>query len=148
MLYLKKSIVHFFLLVMIVGMHGHAQAQDKGMSIEDVTRLKSVTSVAISGDGNYIAYTVTDPADPLENNQSGQLHLYVYNHNTGEQTAYYTRGSVSDVSFRPGHEAVTFLARPGEMQVNALYEMPLNGGSPQKIYQFESSISAYQWASD
>jgi len=148
MLYLKKSIVHFFLLVIIVGMHGHAQAQDKGMGIEDVTRLKSVTSVAISGDGNYIAYTVTDPADPLENNQSGQLHLYVYNHNTGEQTAYYTRGSVSDVSFRPGHEAVTFLARPGEMQVNALYEMPLNGGSPQKIYQFESSISAYQWASD
>jgi len=148
MIYLSIKQFVFFFLFLSLGLSGTLTAQEKGFTPEDVAKLQSVTSVELSQDGNYIAYTVSDPADPVESNRSARLHLYVYNHQTGDQAAYYTRGSVRDVRFRPNHASITFLARPGDMQVNALYEMPLQGGGPKKIYQFETSISGHQWSSD
>jgi len=136
------------MLAVGIGFCSSALAGDKGLSIEDITRLKRVTSVELSEDGNYIAYTVTDPSNPVKENNPAEIHLYVYNMNNKESKAYYTRGSVSDVAFRPESETVTFIARPEGEEVNAICEMPLHGGAPMKLYQFETSVSDYEWASD
>jgi len=137
-----------FLLLLSFGLAGTSMAQDVGLTPEDVARMKSVTSVELSEDGNYIAYTVTDPADPMKGNRSAEVHLFVYHHTTGERVAYYTRGSVSDVSFRPGHESLTFLSRVEGASVNVLYEMPVHGGGAVKLFQYETSIRDYEWSSD
>ncbi|MBS3769811.1 MAG: S9 family peptidase [Bacteroidales bacterium] len=148
MKFLSNRFLSVLMLAVGIGFCSPALAGDNGLSIEDITRLKRVTSVELSEDGSYIAYTVTDPADPVKENNPAEIHLYVYNTNNQESKAYYTLGSVSDVAFRPERETVTFIARPEGEEVNAIYEMPLHGGAPMKLYQFETSVSDYEWASD
>jgi len=148
MIYLKKRLLILSLLWLTIGLSGTANGQGEGLTIEDVTRIKSVTDVELSEDGNYIAYTVTDPADPGKSNHSASSHLYLYHQKTGERLAYYTRGSVSDVHFRPGHGTVSFIASPKDNNTNALYEMPVGGGGPREVYRFETSIRDYEWASN
>jgi len=119
-----------------------------GLTIEEMMQIKRVTSVELSDDHAYIAYGVSDPADPLKENKTPENHLYVYNTDTGESIAYYTNGSVSNVAFRPGGESVTFITRTEDDKVNAIYEMPLTGGGPTRLFQFETSIRDYQWSPD
>jgi len=147
MKFLSNRFLSVLMLGVGIGFCSPALAGDKGLSIEDITRLKRVTSVELSEDGNYIAYLVTDPSNPVKENNPAEIHLYVYNMNNKESKAYYTHGSVSDVAFRPESETVIFIARPEGEEVNAIYEMPLHGGASMKLYQFETSVSDYEWAS-
>ncbi|MBS3806729.1 MAG: S9 family peptidase [Bacteroidales bacterium] len=141
---LKRS---FLMLILGIGVSFSVIAQNRVLTPEDVAGMRSVTSVELSEDANYIAYTVTDPADPMKQNRSAEVHLYVYHHPTGERIAYYTTANAGDVRFRPGHESITFLSQPEGESVNALYEMPVHGGGPMKLFQFETSIRDYEWSS-
>lgn len=150
MTHLKSKILP--ILMLLIGIETtfvsltQAQEKNKGLSVEDVMRMKQVTGVDLSKDGNYIAYTVTDPADPMKDNRSAGNHLYVYNVKTDESKAYFTTGSVGDVSFRPGKDAITFTTRLEGAKKNAIIEMPLDGGGATKVFQYETSIMDYEWA--
>ncbi|MFO8234054.1 MAG: S9 family peptidase [Bacteroidales bacterium] len=126
----------------------HANEDEKGVTIEDVTKIKQVTGVTLSEDGNHIAYTVNAPADPVKKNESAEIHLYVYNSNTNEHVSYYTDGSVRDVKFRPNHNTITFITRKEGKKISSIYEMPINGGGATELYGFKTSVNSYEWASD
>lgn len=81
----------------------------QGLTPEDVTKIKTVTGASISDDGNYAAYTVSVPADPKEENRPNRTELHVLNIETGETRPYYSKSSIGGVTFRPGHESITFL---------------------------------------
>lgn len=123
-------------------------AQDQGLTPQQVADIRQVGSAEISPDGNYIAYTLIVQSDPnVENNRATQ-HLYIYNTETGESRPYYTTSSVSSVSFRPDHSSLTFLTRLEGQSANALFEIPLDGGSAREIFRNDTSIPGYAWASD
>ncbi|MFW5944824.1 MAG: prolyl oligopeptidase family serine peptidase [Bacteroidota bacterium] len=148
---MKYSVTRFlFIFILAFGQAFSftATAESIGLSIEKVMKIKRVTSVEISDDGGYIAYTVTDSVNPKKHNKSPEVHLYVYDTGTKESVAFYTGASVSDVAFRPDRETITFITQAAEQETNAIYEMPLTGGEERKLYQFKTSISDYQWASD
>lgn len=123
-------------------------AEAQSITPDHIAKMQSVSNAILSPDGSAIAYTVSVPADPYESNSSASSHLYVMDTETGEAKPYYTVGSVGSVQFRPGHEAITFLASRSGDNGRALYELPLDGGEAVKIYSYERSISGYQWNSD
>jgi dipeptidyl aminopeptidase/acylaminoacyl peptidase len=119
-----------------------------GVTPLHVAKTEVVTSSAISDDGNYVAYTLSVPADPYKENAPNRNHLYVLNVSTGETKPFYTTGSVGNVAFRPGKKSVTFLTqRPGD-NTRSLYETPLDGGEAVKLFSYERNILGYTWHHD
>lgn len=142
---MKLRIFTFNLLSILLVAGTLVQAQIEPM---DVAKMESVVSVDISDDGNYVAYTKAVPADPYEENRPASYHLYLYNLETKQALPFLTRTSARAVSFRPGTNAINFLARMEGDKHTALYEMSLRGGEAQKIYEFKTSISNYYWSAD
>ncbi len=120
----------------------------QGVTPLHIAEMKAVSGAVISDDGNHIAFTVSVPADPFEENAPNQNHLYVIDVQEGTKTAYYTTGSVASIQFRPGTKSVSFLTqRPGDA-TRSLYEVPLHGGEAKKIFSFARNILSYTWHSD
>lgn len=134
------------LLLFFTGSH-HVYAQ-YGVTPADIAKMESVSGVSLSEDGNYIAYTLNTPADPYLENLPNQNHLYVLDLSDGTTRAYFTHGSVSSVDFRPGTHTVSFLTQAGNGASQALYEIPLDGGQAEKIFEFDRSILSYTWHHD
>src|SRR5690606_36565011 len=82
---------------------------------------------------------------PTKENAPAQNHLYVYDRSSGTSTALVTNFSAGNIKFRPGGNNITFTARREGDKFAALYELPAGGGEPQKLYEFEASISSYDW---
>jgi dipeptidyl aminopeptidase/acylaminoacyl peptidase len=113
----------------------------------DVAKIKQVGSITVS-EGNWAAFTVSVQADPLKENKPAHSELHLLNLDTKETTPFITSGSVRSIAFRPGKSSITFLSRRSEDKSTSLYEIPLAGGEAKKIFEFDYSISAYEWAAD
>jgi len=114
----------------------------------DVARVKYVNRVEISDDGQYIAYTISNPADPLEKNESAQSHLYVYDVENNRSIPFFTQSSVGSIAFRPGKGTLTFLTKRSGDKGRSLYEIGVSGGEAMKLYEHNTSISHYEWSDD
>lgn len=139
----SKTGIFVLIGFILVGVPSSILAQ--GLSAEQVAKIQSVSSALIAPDGDHIAYTVRTQVDPFEENAPANYELYVYDVAQETSRPYYTAGSVSDLSFRPEHSSLTFLTKREGDDHNALYELPLDGGAAVKLYQFDRSISAYDW---
>ena len=144
--FVKKGFI-LFLVLFVTGFQAMVTAQNV-VTPQDIARLQSVSSSVISGDGQYIAYTVSTPADPYKENAGNSTYLHVLDLNEGTSRPYYTSGSVSSVQFRPDQQAVTFLARRENDKTKSLYQIPLDGGEPVKLFSFEQNILSYSWHVD
>ena len=120
----------------------------QGVTPEHVAKTQSVTSTTISDDGNMVAYTVSIPADPYEENAPNRTELHVLNVETGDSKPYYSVSGIGSLQFRPGHNSITFLTSRSGDATRSLYELPLDGGEAVKIFSFERNISDYQWHND
>ena len=120
----------------------------QGLTPEDVAKIETVTSSIVSDDGSIVAYTVSVPADPYEENAGSSTELHVLDVETGETKPYNTTGSIAGVQFRPGYSSLTFLTQRDGDNTRSLYELPLYGGETVKIFEFDRDISAYDWHND
>lgn len=115
---------------------------------QQVAKIKTVTGSAISNDGNFVAYTVSAPADPMKENATNTTHLYVLNLATNQSKPYFTSSSVRQVAFRPSKGTITFLSRASGDSTNSLYEMSLDGGEAAKLFTYNTNILSYSWQND
>ena len=123
-------------------------AQSDMLSPVDIAKIKYVYSAIINDDGSKIAYTVLEYADPIKENSSASFKLWLYDLKLNVATPFISEGTVRGVSFRPGHNSITFLAKRDEDKVTSLYEISISGGEAVKIFDYESSISSYEWSPD
>ena len=120
----------------------------QGLTPEHVAKIVSVTSSVVSDNGSMVAYTISVPADPYKENAGNSTELHVLDVESGESKPYYSTGSIGNISFRPGHESITFLTQREDDDTRALYELPLNGGEAVKLFEYDRNITAYDWHSD
>lgn len=120
-------------------------AQQNVLTPEDVAKLEVVTEAIISPDGKQIAFQKMVPVDPIKENAPANMHLYVYNRATHSSTPLVTDYSVSNIKFRPKQNNITFAAKQEIDSATSIYQIPIAGGEPQKIFEYESSISAFEW---
>ncbi len=120
----------------------------QGMTPDHVAKMKTVTSSVISDNGNFVAYTVSVPADAFKENSRNATHLYVLNTTTGESKPYFTSAGVSQVAFRPTKGTLTFLSKQADDSNNVLYELSLTGGEATKLFSHSTNILNYSWQAD
>lgn len=143
----RKGKAYCILLLILFAIHLPLVAQNV-VTPEQIAKLERVTSTTISPDGQIIAFTLSTPADPYEENVSNSTHLYVLDVSDETIKPYYTTGSVSSVQFRPDQNTITFLTQRKGDATRSLYEVPLNGGEPVKLYSFGQNIISYTWHND
>lgn len=142
----KMLFMAFFIAAFLVSPFSTIQAQ--GVTYDHIATMKAVTSSSISDDGNFVAYTVSVPADPFKENARNSTHLYVLNTATGVSTPYFTSAGVSQVQFRPSKGTITFLSRHTGDSANSIFEVNLSGGEATKIFTHTTNILNYSWQAD
>ena len=113
-----------------------------GLTPTQLAKIESVGNVYISEDGQFAAYTLSVPADPFKENIAESTHLYLLDIATKKSTPLITDKNVRGISFRPVKNTLTYLVN------GDLIEYSVEEKSFMRIFDFEQSISGYEWASD
>ncbi len=126
-----------------------AEGSRSGLTIEDVARLKNVSSAEISPDGSLVAYVLTVPRTPFKDEDGPawqELHLVDV---TGASRPYVTgKVNVSRVEWTPDGRSIAFLSKRAGDEENCLYAIPIAGGEARKILSHEAAIGDYSFAPD
>jgi dipeptidyl aminopeptidase/acylaminoacyl peptidase len=143
----KRFYVLYVAVLVAVTWPAGVLAQAGGMLTPmHVAEMQSVTTVATSADGRFMAYTVSVPADPQRQNVPATSHLFLVDSRTGQTRGLVTDAGVSAVTFRPGRATVTFLASLEQGQPRGLYEIPVSGGDPRLVHRHSNHMLAYSWS--
>ncbi|MBD3402749.1 hypothetical protein GF420_07625, partial [candidate division GN15 bacterium] len=124
-----------------------ATAQPDVMTPELYAQLRAVHDVAISPDGNLIAYTLVVPRNPFVE-EDGKAHYHLYTVDRNGQSRAWVTGEVraTDPAFTPDGRYISYLAERDEDDHDALYVIPVAGGESRKVIEFATEIKAYAWA--
>ncbi len=123
-------------------------AQQNVLTPQDVAKMEFIINTVISENGEKVIYQHLKPMAPQEENAPANVHLYVYDKASNSTRPFITGYSVSNVKFRPGHNSISFTAKKDKDKFTSLYEIGMNGGEAQKLYEFKNSISSYDWDPD
>lgn len=115
---------------------------------QHIATMETVETSLLSPDGQHIAYTVSTPADPYEENTENSDHLYLLNISEGTATPYYTISSVSSLQYRPGQNAITFLTKRSTDNTRSIYQISISGGEAVKVFSFDQDIISYSWSNN
>lgn len=114
-------------------------------TIDELIKVKSVGSVRISPDGNFVAYTVRG-ADFEEN--ANITHIWLANVSSGD-TFQLTSGkkSTSNPKWSPDSKWLAFTSNRSKDK-NQIFAIRPNGGEAVRLTDSESGVSNYEWSSD
>jgi len=126
-----------------------AQAAAGGLTPGDVAGLRTVVEIAPSPGGAEVAYVLSVPREPFEEEDGqGWKELHVLD---GEGISRrYVGGAVrvSDVAWHRESKgwAISFLAKRQGDEHTFLYSIPMAGGEARRVAAFEEDIEVYAWS--
>ncbi len=133
-----------------LGLSSHVTAKSAGFSIEDITKVQSVTNAQVSPSGDHVAFTRSVPRE-LYKDKNGRsfAELYITN-DKGDAKPYITgKVNVGSISWDNAGEYVYFLAKMNDDKFTSLYRIAQNGGQAQKVLSLKgTSISRYEMSED
>lgn len=130
---------------------GPAVQADEPLTAWNVAMLQGVTGAEISPDGRHVAYVLSVPREPREDEDgSARSQLHVFDFESGESRAYVTADSgVSRVHWSPDSEQIGFVAKRDGDEHSVLYMLPVSGGEARRAASLEDrSISTYAISPD
>ena len=116
---------------------------------QDVLSTKKAAEVAVSPNGEWIAYTVysTRPAEDAPG--SGYRELWLVSTTTGEHRPFISGPvSVSAPAWRPDGDMISFRLKRGEDTFTQVWGIPLHGGEARQLTRAHSSVLLYRWQPD
>lgn len=140
--------VRAFVLAGAIAVTGFAGAAEKEtFELEDLFRLRAVTSVEVSPDGREIAYLLRVPRNPLKDENGPPFsELHVANAE-GESRPFVTgKVDVEQIAWHPDGKQISFVTKRENDKQQSLYIIPVGGGEARKILEHETGISAYSWS--
>lgn len=119
------------------------------LTAHHVAKLRGVGSAKMSPDGSRIAYTLSVPRKPLEEEDGppwSELHV------VGREgvSRPFVSGAVNVESIRwtKDGKGISFLAKRGKDEHRALYVIPSEGGEARRVLAHATEITGYSWSPD
>ena len=129
---------------------GHGAANARPMTAEDVAKLESVGSVAVSPDGSRVAYTTASLPDVTagEDNGATTQELKLAFGPDNARAFLPDDISPSNVSFSPDGRMVSFVWAD-EDEDRAVWGIPVDGGAQRKLAMVaDADVRSHAWAPD
>ncbi len=125
-------------------------AQARPMTPEDVAKVESVGTIAVSPDGSRVAYTTASLPDVTAGEENGtttqQLNMAYGPNNLREFLP--DDVNVGGVAFSPDGRMVSFLWTKDE-EDRAVWGIPVDGGAQRKLASVEGAdVRSYAWSPD
>ncbi len=115
----------------------------------DVARIRSVAAVAASPDGSRVAYTLSVPRRPFdEEDGPARAELHVVERDGTSRPFVTGAVDVSGVAWSKDGREITFLARRGKDEHRCLYAIPADGGEARRILCHDSDITSSSFSPD
>ena len=129
---------------------GVAPAEElPAMSVHDVARLRFVDEVRISPDGSRQAYTLVVQRTPGEDEDGPAWSELWLTDADGVPRPFITgEVEVDDIAWAGDGSAITFLAKRGDDEHEALYSIPVAGGEARRLLGHGDGIEAYAFSPD
>ncbi|MBX9678780.1 MAG: S9 family peptidase [Gemmataceae bacterium] len=126
-----------------------ATAQDVKFTPHHVSRIKSVTQVAISPDGEQIAYVLSVPRNlPKEKDGANWAELHVVDRKGGKRPFITGQTNVDSLSWSPDSKTICFLSKRDKDEHRSLYAISIRGGEARKVFSHGADLHSYSWSSD
>jgi dipeptidyl aminopeptidase/acylaminoacyl peptidase len=133
----------FLLLLLLSGSAQQVQAQ---LTPEHVTQLQAVTSTAISPDGRWVAYTLSEPRAAVEDTVAGlrgYSELWIAPVAGGAPRPVVQRPmSASGPAWSPDGTMLGFVYR------GQVHTVPAEGGEPRAVTSAPAGVMAFRWSPD
>ncbi|HKQ63127.1 MAG TPA: S9 family peptidase [Candidatus Polarisedimenticolaceae bacterium] len=121
-----------------------------GLDLDQLARLRLVQEVRLAPDGRSIAYALSVPRRPGNDDDGpawSELHLVAFE--GGSHRPFVTgKVNVSKLQFTPDGRSVTYLAKRGDDKEAALWAIPVEGGESRRLVGFETAIEEYALSPD
>ncbi len=127
-----------------------AQAQARPMTPEDVAKLESVGTIAVSPDGSRIAYTTASLPDVTEGEENGRhkQQLKLAHAPMNARDFLPDDMSVSGVTFSPDGRMISFVWAD-EDEDDAVWGIPVDGGAQRKLAAIaDADVRSHAWSPD
>ncbi len=122
-------------------------AADGIFTPDHVAKLRSVTAAEISPDGRSVAYLLSVPRRPYEDeNGPAWTELHVVDTQGNSRPFVTGQVSVGFARWTPDGEGISFLAKRGKDKHRSLYVIPLTGGEARRVLSHKTDITSYDWS--
>lgn len=137
-------------LALAMGLSCTAYASSDTITVEDIPKIQSVSSAAISPDGEMVAFTRAVPRELyVDKNGSHYRELYVVDDDGVERPFITGKVSISSISWSADGQFIYFLTKKKDDKQRALYRIAVNGGEAQKVMSLKgTNISSYRLSPD
>ncbi len=140
---MNRTVIALLLLVSVSSLHA------EGMSLDQIAQLQQVREMAVSPDGQRIAFTRAVPRDLAESEDGPawvELHLVDA---AGEVRAFITgEVDVGSIGWTPDGSAITFIDKRDGDEHAALYRIPVDGGEAQRVASVAAGVADYSFSPD
>ena len=146
---MMKRLYSFCLILVLLMAVSVSESHAQGLSAEDIADIKSVSAVAMSPDGEYIAYTLTVPRgdDDPRGGSFSELYLYpvdgdeplsvIKKPNSARSPEWGPAGRLYFISYLPEHHRQT-----------QVYSVNREGRDLMRHSRSETGISSFKWSPD
>lgn len=114
-----------------------------------VAKLRFVSDAQVSPDGKDIAYVLSVPRKPYEDdNGPAWAELHVIGSDGTSRPFITGEVNIGSVRWTPDGKGISFLAKRGKDKERCLYVIPREGGEARKVLSHESGVGDYDWSPD
>lgn len=146
-----KNLLRFnsALIVLILFSAVAINSQNRGLTPDDLFKIKNVGETLFSPDGKMIAYTLNVPRPLNEEPGNNFNQLFVFNIQENENIGLLAnKVSVSSIQWDSESEKIYFLGKIGEQKTNQVYYIDADGGSPKLVTNETSDVLAFKVSPD
>lgn len=128
---------------------GTAPAADDVLTPKDLFRLRAVSSTAISPDGEHVAYILSVPRTPMEDEDGkNYAELHVVDQRGGTRPFVTGDVEVKHMAWTQDGRNISYLAKRGDDKHVCLYVIPVDGGESRSVLCHKTDIKEYDWSPD
>ena len=125
-----------------------AQMEKRSITIDDLFKLKNVSSPQISPDGEWIAYVVST-TDVKADRSSSDIWLVSYDGKVTRQVTFTPDQGESNPRWSPDGKYLSFVSsRPGPNRGSQVWVIDLKGGEARQLTEVKGRLQSYEWAPD